>query len=150
MADGLFPLPEGERVRVRGGLCREKNVTVSTHPFFSGRVTCATLSRLLRKKSGTGCATNSSVSRFAASIPLIVSSLTSIARAKLCIEIDGDAHAEPDQAEYDAARTAWLEARGYRVVRFHNDGVHHNLSAMVDAIRAACVLVPEATPGEPS
>jgi very-short-patch-repair endonuclease len=72
------------------------------------------------------------------------------ARAKLCIEIDGDTHAEPGQAEYDAARTAWLEARGYRVVRFHNDDVHHNLSAVLDALRAACLLVPDATLGTSS
>jgi very-short-patch-repair endonuclease len=31
------------------------------------------------------------------------------AKAKLIIEIDGDTHAEPDQAEYDQARTIWLE-----------------------------------------
>jgi len=31
----------------------------------------------------------------------------------LVIEIDGDAHAVPGQAAYDAARTAWLEERGY-------------------------------------
>jgi len=35
------------------------------------------------------------------------------AEAKLVIEIDGDAHAVPGQAAYDAARTAWLEERGY-------------------------------------
>src|SRR5438552_10606265 len=45
------------------------------------------------------------------------------AQAKLVIEVDGDTHAEPDQAEYDAARTAWLEARGYRVIRFDNSDV---------------------------
>jgi len=27
-------------------------------------------------------------------------------QAKLCIEVDGSAHNEPDQAEYDVARTA--------------------------------------------
>lgn len=66
------------------------------------------------------------------------------ARVKLCIEIDGDTHAEPDRAEYDAARTTWLEAQGYRVIRFHNDDVHHNLSAVLDAIRAACERAIEA------
>ena len=34
------------------------------------------------------------------------------AEAKLVIEIDGDSHVEPDQEEYDKARTDWLEARG--------------------------------------
>src|SRR6185436_20821987 len=48
-------------------------------------------------------------------------------QSKLIIEIDGDTHTEPDQAEYDAARTAWLEAQGYRVIRFDNHEVHQNL-----------------------
>ncbi len=60
------------------------------------------------------------------------------APAKLVIEIDGDTHAEPDQAAYDAARTAWLEAQGYRVIRFQNNDVHHNLEPVLDAIRVAC------------
>jgi len=69
------------------------------------------------------------------------------ARARLCIEIDGDTHAEPDQAEYDAARTAWLEAQGYRVIRFQNDDVHHHLSAVLEAIRVACASHSEGETG---
>jgi very-short-patch-repair endonuclease len=60
------------------------------------------------------------------------------AAAKLVIEIDGDTHAEPDRAEYDAARTAWLEERGYHVIRFQNDDVHKNLEAVLEVLRAAC------------
>lgn len=59
------------------------------------------------------------------------------AQAKLVIEIDGDTHTEPDQAEYDAVRTAWLEARGYRVLRFENAAVHQNLEAVLDALKQA-------------
>src|SRR5688572_16152409 len=55
-------------------------------------------------------------------------------KAKLVIEIDGDTHAELDQAEYDQARTAWLEAQGYRVIRFQNAEVHKNLEAVMAAI----------------
>ncbi len=58
--------------------------------------------------------------------------------ARLVIEIDGDTHAEPDQAAYDAARTEWLRAHGHRVIRFSNDDVHHRLDAVLEAIRAAC------------
>lgn len=64
-------------------------------------------------------------------------------QAKVVIEIDGDTHAEPDQAEYDAARTAWLEAQGYRVIRFDNRDVHQNLERVLEAICAACALSPE-------
>jgi very-short-patch-repair endonuclease len=59
------------------------------------------------------------------------------AEAKLAIEIDGDAHEAPDQAAYDAARTAWLEERGYHVIRFDAREVGRNLAG-VEAIRAAC------------
>ena len=60
------------------------------------------------------------------------------ARARLVIEIDGDTHAEPDQAEYDIARTLWLEERGYRVIRFGNNEVHSNIEGVLEAIKAAC------------
>ena len=55
------------------------------------------------------------------------------------IEIDGDTHAAPDQAEYDSTRTAWLEERGYRVLRFQARDVDHGLDAVLQAIREACV-----------
>ena len=55
---------------------------------------------------------------------------------RLVIEIDGDSHAE--RVTYDAARTAWLEGQGYRVIRFLNDDVHHRLEAVLEAIVAEC------------
>jgi very-short-patch-repair endonuclease len=58
--------------------------------------------------------------------------------AGLAIEIGGDAHAAPGQAAYDAARTAWLEERGYHVIRFDAREVGRNLAGVVEAIRAAC------------
>jgi very-short-patch-repair endonuclease len=42
-------------------------------------------------------------------------------REKLCIEVDGGIHDE--QCERDEERTAWLEAMGYRVLRFANEEV---------------------------
>ena len=42
-------------------------------------------------------------------------------RAKLIIEVDGNTH-DPESAG-EIARTAWLEAEGYRVVRFSNADV---------------------------
>jgi len=58
--------------------------------------------------------------------------------AKLVIEIDGESHNDPEQTEYDDARTAWLEAEGYRVIRFTNREVHENLDGVLEAIRDAC------------
>ena len=56
------------------------------------------------------------------------------ARAKLCIEIDGDSHLEQAQEEYDAARTAYLEEPGYKVIRFTNNDVRYQIHAVVDEI----------------
>ena len=39
---------------------------------------------------------------------------------RLVVELDGAPHDHPEQASYDAARTAWLEACGYQVVRLQN------------------------------
>lgn len=39
---------------------------------------------------------------------------------RLVLELDGAPHDDPRQASYDAARTAWLEACGYRVCRVRN------------------------------
>ena len=56
------------------------------------------------------------------------------AQAKLCIELDGGTHFEPPQQEYDLARTAYLEAIGYKVIRFSNQDVRYNLHSVVDEI----------------
>ncbi len=48
---------------------------------------------------------------------------------KLVIEVDGHLHGTT--AEYDAARTAYLTMQGYRVVRFTNADVMHNLEGVL-------------------
>lgn len=59
------------------------------------------------------------------------------ADAKLVVEVDGGQHAD---SKSDDARTRWLEARGYRVIRFWNNDVLANtegvLLAILDALRA--------------
>ncbi|MGH8588738.1 MAG: endonuclease domain-containing protein [Gammaproteobacteria bacterium] len=62
------------------------------------------------------------------------------AKAKLVVEVDGDSHSDPAQAEHDAERTRWLqEQKQYRVMRFWNDEVLHNaetvLGRIVEALR---------------
>jgi len=54
------------------------------------------------------------------------------------IEIDGDTHADPDQDAYDLARTKWLEAQGYRVIRFTNADVHANLEGVLKVLLEEC------------
>ena len=40
--------------------------------------------------------------------------------ARLIVELDGGQHATDKNSAYDAARTRWLEERGYRLLRFAN------------------------------
>ena len=59
---------------------------------------------------------------------------------RLIVEVDGDTHA--GRAAYDATRTASLEKRGYRVLRFTNTDVMTNLDAVLGAILEALGLDP--------
>ena len=54
---------------------------------------------------------------------------------RLVIELDGDSHT--GREAYDAARTASLEQRGYRVLRFTNSDVMTNPDGVVLAILIA-------------
>ena len=63
---------------------------------------------------------------------------------KLVIEVDGGQHAE--QAPNDAARTGYLEALGYRVIRFWNDEVLRNPDAVLDEIGRVLIEIPSPYP----
>jgi very-short-patch-repair endonuclease len=54
---------------------------------------------------------------------------------KLVVELDGGQHL--DQQEYDAERTAFLESKGYQVLRFWNSDVINNLNGIVIIILQA-------------
>ena len=54
------------------------------------------------------------------------------AEAKLVVEVDGGQHADDGEA-----RTRWIEARGYRVVRFWNNDVLANTDGVLRTILAA-------------
>jgi very-short-patch-repair endonuclease len=56
---------------------------------------------------------------------------------KLVTELDGARHSR--QADYDSTRTAWLEAQGFRVLRFWNNQVLEE----IDAVKAAIFEVLE-------
>ena len=53
-------------------------------------------------------------------------------RRKLIIEVNGNQHVE--QEEYDLGRTAWLESKGYRILRFWNDDVIKDINAVMGVI----------------
>ena len=61
-------------------------------------------------------------------------------KEKLVIELDGGQHQE--QMEYDEKRTAFLQAQGWRVLRFWNNDVMRNTSAVLAGIADALTAAP--------
>ena len=53
-------------------------------------------------------------------------------KQKLIIELDGSQHLE--QEDYDTERTAFLESKGYRVLRFWNNDVMNDIQGVLRAI----------------
>ncbi|HYI87097.1 MAG TPA: endonuclease domain-containing protein [Burkholderiales bacterium] len=64
-------------------------------------------------------------------------------RQRLVIELDGDSHYTDRAQRYDQARTAALETRGVRVMRFTNTDVLENFEAVCAAIAVALVETPQ-------
>ena len=58
------------------------------------------------------------------------------AKAKLCIEIDSEAHERGDRPERDARRDAWLAARGVDTLRIPAKEVMQNLEGVLQHILA--------------
>jgi very-short-patch-repair endonuclease len=48
--------------------------------------------------------------------------------------VDGPSHFEGGEAEHDAARTEYLENKGWTVIRFSNADVVDDIDAVVEAI----------------
>jgi very-short-patch-repair endonuclease len=55
--------------------------------------------------------------------------------ARLIVEVDGGQHATAE--DYDAARTAFLNDEGYRVIRFWNNDVTQNIEGVLATIASA-------------
>ena len=64
--------------------------------------------------------------------------------AKLIIEVDGGQHAV--DVEKDQSRTVYLEAQGYRVIRFWNNDVLERIEGVMREIEAVLVTCPPPTP----
>src|SRR5262245_45655722 len=54
--------------------------------------------------------------------------------ATVIVELDGPHHVLEAQVERDRIRDAWLESRGYRVLRFSNAEVQQNLLGVLAVI----------------
>jgi very-short-patch-repair endonuclease len=55
---------------------------------------------------------------------------------RLVIELDGAVHDDPARTRRDVARTAWLQAQGYRVHRFRNEEVMRDGQHVLECIAA--------------
>lgn len=51
---------------------------------------------------------------------------------RLVVEIDGGQHNASPGRQHDLKRTAWLEAQGFRVLRFWNNQVLANLEGVLE------------------
>ncbi|MDD7157528.1 MAG: endonuclease domain-containing protein [Firmicutes bacterium] len=65
------------------------------------------------------------------------------AEAKLIIEIDGSQHYEEAAMIADEKRTAYLNGRGFRVIRFSNADVNKNFNGVCESIDSALKLLPK-------
>ncbi len=57
--------------------------------------------------------------------------------ARLIVEVDGGQHGTDAALDHDARRTAYLEAQGYRVLRFTNHEVMRSINVILDTLHAA-------------
>ncbi len=64
--------------------------------------------------------------------------------AKLIIELDGGQHGM--RTAEDARRTAFLESRGYRVLRFWNNEIRENMEGVLAMIEGALKDMPSPSP----
>ena len=71
---------------------------------------------------------------------------TSRATRRLVIEVDGGQHNEAAHAAADATRAAYLNAKGYRVLRFWNNEVLENVDGVLETIDQALKLTSPPTP----
>ena len=57
-------------------------------------------------------------------------------RHELIVEVDGGIHEQ--QKEYDAEREGYLRALGFRIIRFTNEEVNHDLKGVLQKIVEVC------------
>ncbi len=62
--------------------------------------------------------------------------------SRLIIELDGPVHDLPDVALRDMERSNWLEAQGFRLLRFANQTVMNALPDVIEQIHSAAVSPP--------
>jgi very-short-patch-repair endonuclease len=56
-------------------------------------------------------------------------------KQKLIIEVDGGYHNNPTQQQKDRIRQNWLESMGYKVLRFNNNDIFHQIESVITIIK---------------
>ena len=56
-------------------------------------------------------------------------------KQKLIIEVDGGYHNNPTQQQKDRIRQNWLESMGYKVLRFNNNDIFHDIESVITIIK---------------
>ena len=56
----------------------------------------------------------------------------------LVVEVDGATHGSEEDTAHDAARTRFLEAQGWQVLRVWNDDVVRGIDAVMETILRVC------------
>jgi len=56
--------------------------------------------------------------------------------SRLVVEIDGNQHGDDEALTYDARRTAFMQAQGFRVLRFSNALAMQEIDVVIDTIAA--------------
>ena len=64
----------------------------------------------------------------------------------LVIELDGSQHGTDDAVEYDAERTKFLEALGFKVVRYWNHDVLGNTEVVLEGLWQVCAELKNTSP----
>lgn len=59
------------------------------------------------------------------------------AAAKLCVEVDGPVHHDPERVQRDAARDNWLRGQGVKIIRFSVADVTERPAAVIASIAQA-------------
>ena len=70
---------------------------------------------------------------------------------RLIVEVDGSQHGTDEGRFHDEARTRFLNAEGYRVLRFWNNDVMNKMDAVLEAIHEVILITPPRLPlaGDP-
>ena len=59
-------------------------------------------------------------------------------KLKLIIEVDGEQHYMPENERYENARTAFLEQKGYKILRFYNSDINKSIKNIAVSIAGIC------------